>query len=106
MKKLATFSRKSDRVKFSPNDILKDLQDIYGTVHYRIAKISVKQYRQKQKRLKIRSAPKDLDGVLGLASFIRETEGLSPVSPSSSPCRAATHLKIAKFIYQDITAHS
>ncbi|CAG9324988.1 unnamed protein product [Blepharisma stoltei] len=106
MKKPETFSRKSDRVKFNPNDILKDLQDIYGTVHYRLAKISTKHYRQKPKKLKMKSSSRSLDGVLGLASFIREIEGLTPVSPNSTPCRAATHLKIAKFIYQDITSHS
>lgn len=105
MKKLVSFSRKSDRVKFNPNDILRDLQDIYGTVHYRIAKISTKTYRPKQKRLKIKNLHKDLDGILGLASFIRETEMLVPEDKVKTPCRAATHLKIAKFIHQDLISH-
>lgn len=107
MKSQMNYIRKSDRVKFCSHDILQDLFDIYGPMALRISAYNSKKNRVKSKKHRSsKSYPKDLDGVLGLASFIREVENFEPESDRSFTSRAATHLNIARFIYNDLTGNS
>ncbi|CAG9313565.1 unnamed protein product [Blepharisma stoltei] len=103
MKSPLSIIRKSDRLKFCSHDILRDLFEILGPVALRIRRFHSKKNHSKPKKIKIRSLPKNLDGVLGLASFIREVEFLGPEYERLLQSRAATHLNIAKFIYRHLT---
>ena len=87
MKKIVEASRKSDRIKEYDPEILKDLKDLYGSKNY---KTHLKRLNQKKKRSKKNIDSSHLDGVLGLASLIREAE--------PPHCRAATHVIIAQSI--------
>ena len=87
MKKTIEFLRKSDRIKEYDPDILKDLRDLYGPKNF---KTHMKRFNQKKKRTRRIFDSNHLDGVLGLASLIREAEPI--------PCRAATHVFIAQSI--------
>lgn len=87
MKKPVDVLRKSDRVKECDPDILKDLRDLYGATSF---KSHMKRMNHKKKRTRRIIDNSHLDGVLGLASLIREAE--------PTPCRAATHVIIAQNI--------
>ena len=87
MKKIVDVLRKSDRIKECDPDILKDLKDLYGAKNY---KTHMKRMNHKRKRNRKIVENCHLDGVLGLASLIRESE--------PTQCRAATHVIIAQSI--------
>mmetsp|Transcript_4926 Transcript_4926/g.7421 ORF Transcript_4926/g.7421 Transcript_4926/m.7421 type:complete len:101 (-) Transcript_4926:779-1081(-) len=92
--------RKSDRVKFSPNEIQKDIEELFGPGYFKSKKLG----RCKGRGRKPKTQEKDLEAVLGLASFIREVEGPQE-SPKEVICRAATHVNIAKYIHLNSSLH-
>lgn len=87
MKKTIESLRKSERVKEFDPDILKDLKNLYGANNW---KAHFKKHRFKKKKYKKAEKNLYIDGVLGLASLVREAD--------TAPKRAATHVTIAQSI--------
>lgn len=86
--------RKSDRIKECDPDILNDLKDLYGSKNF---KSRLKRLHSKKKKSRKTLNNGHLDGVLGLASLIREAETL--------PSRAATHIFLAKSIQRQLNKY-
>lgn len=87
MKKTLESLRKSDRVKEFDPDILNDLKNLYGSSNW---KAQFNKHRYKKKKYKKTVKNLYIDGVLGLASLVREAD--------IAPKRAATHVTIAQSI--------
>ena len=86
MKKTFEIPRKSERIKEYDQEILKDLKFLFGTKRW---KTHLKKLHKKKKP-KTQSSITQIDGVLGLASLLREA--------AQVPLRAATHVSIASSI--------
>lgn len=87
MKKSAENLRKSERVKEYDPEILKDLKNLCGSKNW---KKHFKKHHHKNKKSKKTVKSFQVDGILGFASLIRETD--------TAPRRAATHVTIAQTI--------
>ena len=91
MKKTFEIPRKSERIKEYDQEVLKDLKFLFGSKTW---KTHLKKLHKKKKP-KAPSNSSQLDGVLGLASLLREA--------AQVPIRAATHVSIASSILKQLT---
>lgn len=94
--------RRSDRLKYSDIDVIKDLQKLLGTSAIQVRKLKKPSLKTKpRKYTKHRSDSLEFDGVLGLVSFLREIEALKPKQiDKPNNTRAKIHVTIAKYIQQ------